>query len=70
MLSGSLKEDASEDFTNIEEHLSNAKSALRSNFAASDETPIDVKGLRAAKGQMKASPISIFDLSMLQSQEN
>ena len=53
MLSGSLREDASEDFSNIEEHLSNIK-------AFRDETPVtDVNNVQAKNA------ISIFDMSML-----
>lgn len=56
MLTGSLREDASEDFSNIEEHLSHMK-------GREDRTPvIDVNTV----GLSNKNAISIFDLSMLQ----
>lgn len=59
MLTGSLREDASEDFSNIEEHLSQIK-------VFKDETPvIDVNTVSGNNVQAK-NVISIFDLSMLQ----
>ena len=68
MLSGSLREDASEDFSNIEEHLSNCKSAFNlPTQQQSEETPIDLRAMRAAKDSIKqqANAISMFDLSLL-----
>lgn len=59
MLTGSLREDASEDFSNIEEHLSHMKSR-------EDRTPVlDVNTV----GLSNKNAISIFDLSMLQNSQ-